>query len=102
MVAPVREGETGSRDKVAHSAGYQDLTRGGQTEDPRRNVDGDSRDILPSELHLAGVDARPDLKTEAREIVTYRKRATNRSRRAIERGEESVAEAFDLTTAIAR
>jgi hypothetical protein len=64
-------------------------------------VDRDSFHLVADELHLAGVHARPDIEAEVADGADRSMGTGDRARRAVERGEETVAGAPDLSAAVA-
>jgi aspartate aminotransferase-like enzyme len=54
-------------------------------------VDGDSADVVPADLALAGVQSCAHLNAEGLHRVADRHRAADRALRAVERREEAVS-----------
>ena len=62
--AAVGEPVPGAGDDVAHCRGHQHLAGPRQRRDARSDVHGHARDVITTNLDLAGVDADPDLDTQ--------------------------------------
>src|SRR5687768_11054086 len=88
--ATVLEVDAGAGGEVPDDAGDEYLARPGLGSDPRPNVDRDALDRIGHELHLPGVDARPDVKAKLADRVDRAMRAGDRARWAVEGGEEPV------------
>ena len=57
----ILEGEAGGSRERPREVGDEDLVRAGHGHDPRRLVDGHAAHVVADHLHLADVDADPDL-----------------------------------------
>src|SRR2546426_5327300 len=99
MRATIGEREPRSGNQVSHRAGDQHLVRAGEVHDARANVNGDSGDSGLHDLELSRVEARTDLDPQLVDAVDDRESATDRARRPVEDGQESIASAVDLATA---
>ena len=66
VLPPIVEGDARPDDKIAHGTGGAYLPGFGQGTDPRRDVDGQSSDVIAPELDLAHVQSGPDRNAEVR------------------------------------
>lgn len=90
VAAAVIERDVGAGDEVADGPGDQHLAVARRSHDPGGDVDGDPTDVGPSRLHLAGVQARPDLDAKLPEPVAQRGGAADRGAGAVEGGQDAV------------
>jgi hypothetical protein len=67
--------------------------------DARRDMNGETANIWAVKFYLSGMNPGADINPEGSRSLNYRQRAMNSTRRAIEGGEETVAEALDLVAA---
>ena len=74
-------------------------SQGRARRDRGADVDRDAFHLVADELHLAGVYARPDIEAEVADGADRSVGTGDRGRRAVERGEETVAGAPDLPAA---
>ena len=81
-------------DQVTHGARDQDVAGAGLAEDPRRDVYRDPADVAVQQFALAGVDAGADLDAQCLGLSAQRLGAADGLRRAVERGEVTVAGAL--------
>ena len=79
-------------------------TSPGPATDPTRgaDVDGNTAEILPDEFALAGMEAGAHLDLKAAHRITSRAGAADGARRAIEGGQETVAECLTSRPRAAR
>ena len=96
MGAAVVEGETGAGDEILDRLRDQHLARSGERRDPCPGVHGDAADLLSVELTLAGVDSCTDLDSQITNCLAGGHRTADRTRRPVERGQETVARGVDL------
>jgi hypothetical protein len=99
MLASVLELDARAGDEIPDGLGDEHLPGIGRSRDAGGDVYGDPTEFVADPLALAGVDARPDLKTELRDSVLDRASASDSTSGAIERGHESVAGGVDFNAA---
>src|SRR6187431_2943747 len=99
MRAAVDERDAGPGDQVLDRARHEHLAGAGLRRDPRADVDGDAADLRAHHLALAGVHAGTQLEPQRPGAFADRLGATDGARRAVERGEETVARGIDLAAA---
>lgn len=100
VLTSIVEDEAGSRDEILHSARDQHLPGTGEGGDPRPDVDGDAPDAVVDEFHFTRMHTRADLETEIVHRVADPVSTSDRSRRAFEHREESVAGGIDLGASV--
>ena len=85
--------EAGARadDQVTHGARDEDVAGAGLAEDPRRDVYCDPADVGVEQFAFAGVDAGADLDAQCLGLSAQGLGAADGLRRAVERGEVTVA-----------
>ena len=92
MPAPIIEDDAGPRHQILDRARDEDLPCIGQRDDACADVDGETLDPRRGQLDLAGVQPRPDLDPEDADRVADRGRTADRTRGAVERRKEAVAD----------
>ena len=80
--------------------GREHLTGTGRGLDALRSRDSDPADLLPGELCLSDMKARPDVQPELPHATDYRECAPHPRGWAPERGEEAIARRVDLPAAV--
>jgi hypothetical protein len=100
MGAAFGEGETGAGDEVSDRARDEHLAGLGLRHHPGTGVDRDAAHLLSGPLAFAGVDAGPHLETQPPDRLANTLGAANRTGRAIERGEETIARGVLLHTTV--
>src|SRR5918994_2466396 len=82
--ATVLEVDARAGGEIPDDTGDEHLARPGLGSDPRADVNGDALDGAGHELHLPGVDARPDLEAELAYRVDRSMGARDRARWTVE------------------
>ncbi len=98
MAPPIVEFEAGSSHQVFHGPRHQDLAGTGEAGYPRTDMDRQSGDMIPSGLHLSGVQAAADADTQRADTVGDSLGASDGSGRPVEGCEEPVASGVYLPT----
>src|SRR5690242_12677364 len=99
MRAAVLEREAGSTREGARQIGDEDFVRTGRSHDPSSLVNSHAADVAADELHLADVDADPELQAVAPRDSSDRRGALDCAGRPVERDEHAVARGLDLAAA---
>jgi hypothetical protein len=79
----VFEGDSGAVDEVFDGARHKDLPGIRQRCDSRRDVDGDSADVVTAPFALTGVQAASNIDADPRYAISKSDGAQNRSRGAV-------------------
>jgi hypothetical protein len=93
------EVEAGSDNQILDRARDKDLAGSGLRSDPGCDVDREAGDVIGEDFDLTDVEPGADLQPELLDLVADSGRAADRPGRAVERGEESVADDLDLDPA---
>src|SRR5204862_7586792 len=99
MRSAILEGEPRAGDEISDRPRDQDFARPCGGSDACANRDGDAGHLAVGELALACVKADAKLDAEFPNILSYRLRATDRTRRTVEAGEEAGARSVQLDAA---
>src|SRR5690242_3279850 len=91
--------DTGPGHEVSDSRRDQHLARCREGGYPLRYVYGNAGDVVISHLDLAGVQPSAHLEAESTDAVADRARAPDRTRRSVERREETITRRLDLLAA---
>src|SRR5437016_4209203 len=94
--------DTGACEKLADSAGDEDLACTRRGLDPRGDVHRDPCDVRPAHLALANVDSGARLQVELRKVLADATSAHDRSRWRREHGEHTVAGVLDASAVVYR
>ena len=97
--AAVGEFEPGARDEVVDGLGHEHLARCGLGGDSLRDLNGDAANAIASDFNLARMHAGAGVEAERPERAHDRRRAADRARGAVERGERPVARRLELMAA---
>ena len=89
-IAAVLKAGARADDQVPDRAVDEDIAGTGVAEDPRRNVYGDSPDVVAQQFAFAGVDAGADLDTQCLGVSAQGLGAADGLRRAVERSEVAI------------
>src|SRR5687768_10058057 len=89
------EREARAGDEILDGARDEDLARPRERGDAGADVDGDAAHGAPRKLHLAGVDAAPELEAELARPSANGDGAPHGARRPVEDREEAVARRVD-------
>jgi hypothetical protein len=76
--AAVFEGDVGPGDQVPHGSRDKDLAGIGRRHHSSGDVHGDTADIVPAQLDLAGVQPRSELEADAGQFLPERRRTVDR------------------------
>jgi hypothetical protein len=94
----VREADPGSDDKVFDGARDEHFSPLCGVGDASGDVHGESAEVAAPDLAFAAVESGTDLEPEGTHRLVDRYRATNRSRRAVEAGDETVTGRVDFSS----
>jgi hypothetical protein len=101
-LAAVKKSKPRARHEVLYSAGDQNFVRARKRCDASADMDGYAADIISDLFAFSGTEPRANFEPKRPDVVGDRARATDRSRRTVERDQESIAKSFDLTSAKAQ
>ena len=96
VLAAIVELEAGADDEVLDRARDEDLAGAGERRDPCADVDREAGDVVRLDLDLADVEPGPDLEPELGDLVADRRGTADRPGRAVEGGQDAVADDLDL------
>src|SRR5271157_5248133 len=96
MCSPLGEAKAGACDQVLYSARDEHLAWPCLSHHARACMHRDSANLIAQRMAFSGVETGPRAKAERRRNGANRARAADRPRRAVKRGEYSVASSVDL------
>ena len=100
MRAHVLEGQVRAFEKCVGGRGNHHVIGAAEGHHAGRGVHGEPANVVADELHLAGMDADPDLEIQLPDRVADRAGALDGRSGAVERDEEAVAGRIDLATPV--
>src|SRR5579862_6273026 len=99
MRAAVGESQARAGDDVSDGAGNQHFVWFGCSRDARRNMHGDTADIVADQLALACMESAADLESQRTQSLAHRAGASYRAVRSVEGSEQAVARRVHLAAA---
>jgi hypothetical protein len=99
VLASVLKLDARASDQVSDRSGHENLARLSQRTNPRRNVDGESTQVLSPHLALTSVEASANVNSECPSRLSGRLGASDGSSGTIKARQETVSCGSDLTTA---
>src|SRR5215218_6648361 len=100
MDSALEEAQLRPYDEVPDGTRHEHLTRTRQRSDPSADVHAHPGDVIVRQLNLSGVDACTYFDAEPTRPIADLARTADRSRRAVEGGQEAIPHRLDLSSLI--